>query len=259
MPKKAGGAKKKKEDYFNDDLLETPVEVWNCEGWPSRLSVTLQDTANRNGQLCRTGKELEKFVNKDLAGRTSAQLNNKPNGTVTPKFYQNILREDVVNLLIDLDDTAPDKATAEAQQSRMIEWITGLAMKKLSLDKSQVDLIAISQNTRPVSANPDAGYKVSTHIIINGFKCVYAEMKEYFVSNNWFDNVKTECPALNHAQKKGKDVIVDYAIYGNKGAGRLFRMINSYKDGSDTLALTAHNNSKKLWMHIHSDCLTLCL
>ena len=218
---------------------------------------------NSAGQFCEDDAEVLKFIQKKDARRLWKDLGHGvASGEfvdyegapvfegVSFKFYQNILMDDVINLVFDFDDCAPNQQTAQIQQQKIIDWFKLTVMEKLKLSATEADkLIAISHCTRPdpksiqaraeaqehievcdahgplgttewntveiyeqsqAKLEMDMPWKVSLHVIVNGYVCLFKDQKLYFQALDWF---KDAPPALN-----GK-YVVDLSIYENVGCG----------------------------------------
>ena len=178
----------------------------------------------RDGQFCKLDGDVDKFIEKEAGERlwekmTGEDVSGQMAGNSiwqgnSPKYYQNIMLDDVINLLFDFDDLAPDMKSAQQQETRIREWFMDTVREKLGIDSAEAtDLVAISSCTRPdpssiekkqkavklvsscdkTSTHGDGvaynaavkeveaelPWKVSLHITVNGYVCNYKQMKEY--------------------------------------------------------------------------------
>ena len=157
--------------------------------WPSRetgkkgekvlieLPTTRPVGSSAVGQLCDDAEVL-KFIHQKEArvlwkqlGMPAAEGSFVENGDeliydgTSFKFFQNILLEDVINLVFDFDDKAPNHQAAMTQQQQIIDWFKETVMEKLELTADKADeLIAISHCTRPDSKSHQACLAAEEHL-----------------------------------------------------------------------------------------------
>ena len=171
-------------------VKRTKTKAAKKDRWPVRetgkkdekklveLPTTRPAGSSAVGQLCLDDAEALKFIHqkegrvlwKEL-GMGVAEGSFVENGDelifdgTSFKFYQNILKEDVVNLVFDFDDTAPNHQAAMTQQQNIIDWFKQTVMEKLKLTAAKADeLIAISHCTRPDPKSYQACLAAEEHL-----------------------------------------------------------------------------------------------